>query len=44
MWHSFLPEVATVLRVMLRPQGWEELKGVPQEHGSEQFKTPLNNL
>ncbi len=44
MWRSFLPEGTTVLRVMLRPQGWEELKGVPQERGFEQFKTPLNDL
>ena len=44
MCHSFLPEGATVLRVMLGPQGWEELKGVPQELGFEKFKTPLNDL
>ena len=44
MWHSFLPEGATVLRVLLRPQGWEELKGAPQELGFEQFKIPLNDL
>ncbi len=44
MWHSFPPEGTTALRVMLRPQGWEELRGVPQELGFEQFKTPLNGL
>ncbi len=44
MWRSFLPEVGAVLSAMLRPQSWDELKGVPQERSSEQFKASSKDL
>ena len=44
MWRSFLPEVGAVLSAMLLPQSWEELKGLPQERSSEQFKASSKDL
>lgn len=44
VWRSFLPEAGASQSAVLLPQSWEELKGVPQERGSEQFKAFSKDL
>ena len=44
MWRSFLPEAGASQSAMLLTQSWEELEGVPQERGSEQFKASSKDL